>query len=444
MRAMRLVKDMQRVQNLIVLNKQNRYKIPLMNLNRKDQFKIILACLSGNVLEWFDFAVYGYLAPVLATEFFPSAHKLTGILLSYSVFAIGFLARPLGALIFGHIGDTRGRKTALLLSTVAMAIPTCLIGILPVYASVGLLAPLLLILCRICQGLSVGGEFTGSFIYLIEQASHKRRGFFSCWADVGCAIGMILGSATVALLNAVYTHDQLQHFGWRLPFLSGILLALVAFYMRSHLFESAEFLQIKKTRATPLRDAFKEYPAVIFYSTLLIAINSLAFYILVVFLPNQNVLLGKFSAEKIYLFNIIILFVVMLSTILAASACDYFDKVKIYIIGATGCLLLAYPVFYALNHFGLSGQLLLLGLFSIAVGCCYGPRPLLLVESAQTRIRYSTIAFSFNIGNALFGGTAPLLATFLVAKTGSIELPSILVIIAAALTLVAIIQLKRL
>ena len=165
-------------------------------MKRLDQFKLILACLSGNVLEWFDFAVYGYLAPIFAIEFFPYSHKLTAILLSYSV-AVGFLARPFGAIIFGHIGDAHGRKAALLLSTIAMAVPTCIIGILPVYTSIGLLAPLLLILCRICQGLSVGGEFTGSFIYLIEQASHKKRGFFSCWADMGCCIGMILGSAAV-------------------------------------------------------------------------------------------------------------------------------------------------------------------------------------------------------------------------------------------------------
>ena len=213
--------------------------------------------------------------------------------------------------------------------------------------------------------------------------------------------------------------------------------------MRSLYAQSAEFLKIPNRRKTPLRDSFKEYPKVIFYSILLIAINSLGFYILVVFIPNQNVLLGKFSADKVYLFNIIILLIAMLSTFIAAVACDYIDKIKIYITGAIGCLLLAYPTFYALNHFSFMGQLMMLGLLSIAVGFCYGPRPLFLVESTHTTVRYSAIAFSFNVSNALFGGTAPLLATYLVAKTGLIELPSILVIMASVLTLIAIIQLKK-
>ena len=205
---------------LLIDSAKKKSYIDLMSL-RWVNFKIIMSCLSGNVLEWFDFAVYGYLAPIIATQFFPSTHKLTSILLTYSVFAIGFFARPFGAAIFGHIGDTRGRKAALILSTLAMAIPTFLIGILPVYATVGILAPLLLILCRIFQGLSVGGEFTGSFVYLVEQASHGYRGFFSCWSDIGCNLGMILGSACIALLNGVLSEQHLSSYGWRLPFLGG-------------------------------------------------------------------------------------------------------------------------------------------------------------------------------------------------------------------------------
>src|SRR5262249_19519366 len=159
-----------------------------------NSFKIILAGFSGNILEWFDFAVYGYLTPIIATLFFPAHNKVTSVLLTYGVFAIGFLTRPVGSILWGHIGDTKGRKTALLLSCLCMAVPTFLIGILPTYQTIGILAPLLLIGCRILQGISIGGEFTGSFIYLIEQATHQRRGLFSSWADIGCNMGMILGS----------------------------------------------------------------------------------------------------------------------------------------------------------------------------------------------------------------------------------------------------------
>ncbi len=408
------------------------------------KIRIILSCLSGNILEWFDFAVYGYLAPIIASQFFPSSHKLTSILLTYSVFAIGFLVRPLGAIIFGHIGDTLGRKTALIVSSLVMAIPTFLIGILPVYTRVGLLAPLLLIICRIFQGLSVGGEFTGSFIYLIEQATPKRRGFFSCWSDMGCSLGMILGSAFVAILNFTLTAEQLANFGWRLPFLCGILLAGLAIFMRSQLSESVEFLQIKNRIKHPVKHLIRKYPQILILSILLVAINSLGFYILVVFIPNQTILMGKLPAEKVYWINILILSMVMCATFLAAWACDYFDKTKIYIIGTIGCILLGYPTFYALSHFTLTGQILMSLLMAIAIGFCYGPRPLFMVDTFPSSLRSSAIAIAFNVGNGIFGGMGPLIATYLVAKTEIIEIPSVLVISAALMTLFAILKLRRL
>ena len=405
-------------------------------------FKIIISCLSGNVLEWFDFAVYGYLAPIIATQFFPSTDKLTSILLTYSVFAIGFFVRPFGAAIFGHIGDTRGRKTALILSTLAMAVPTFLIGILPVYATIGIWAPLLLILCRVFQGLSVGGEFTGSFVYLVEQASHGYRGFFSCWSDIGCNLGMILGSTCVAFLNGALTEPHLSSYGWRLPFLGGIFLATLALFMRSQLPESTEFLKIKHPPKKPVKDLLLKHPRILIFSTLLIAINSLGFYVLVVFIPNQAVLLGRFHAEKIYLMNTIILAVVMVSTFISARACDYFDKTKIYKTGIISCAILSYPVFYALTHFNLIGQIIMLCLMAAGVGCCFGPRPLFMVGTFSPALRFSGIAIALNVGNAIFGGTSPLIATYLVAKTHSIEAASILIILAALISLVSIFRLR--
>jgi MFS transporter, MHS family, proline/betaine transporter len=411
-------------------------------MRTSEKFKIIGSCLSGNVLEWFDFAVYGYLAPIIASQFFPSKNKLASILLTYGIFAIGFIVRPLGAIFFGHLGDTRGRKTALILSSITMAIPTFAIGILPVYSQVGLLAPFLLMICRIFQGLSLGGEFTGSFIYLIEQAIPGRKGFFSCWADIGCSLGMILGSACAALLNSVLTPEQLANYGWRLPFLSGIFLATVAIWMRSKLFESVAFLQVKREKH-PLKHLLEHYPKTLIYTSLLVAINSLGFYMLVVFIPNQTVFMGILPANQDYWLNIIVLAVVMISTFLTAFFCDYYDKTKIYIMGIFGCILLAFPTFYALSHFSLAGQIIMMCLMAVAVGSCYGPRPLFMVEIFPPQFRNSGIAVAFNIANAGFGGTAPLLATYLVAKTNIIEIPAVLVILSALITLFSILNLKQ-
>lgn len=408
-----------------------------------EKSKIILSCLSGNVLEWFDFAVYGYLAPIIAQQFFPAGNELASILLTYSVFAIGFLVRPLGAIIFGHIGDTWGRKSALVISSLVMAIPTFLIGVLPNYESIGILAPILLITCRIFQGLSIGGEFTGSFVYLVEQATPGKKGFFSCWADIGCNLGMILGSLCVALLHSTLSAEQLASFGWRLPFLSGILLSIVAIFIRSHLEESFEFIKTEKVRSTPLKVLFANFPRALFLGVLLVSINALGYYLLVVFLPNQTVLLGKLPASQAYLINTVVLATIMIATFVSAAACDYMDKIKIYIFGGVGCMLLAYPTFYSLNHFNLATQMLLMCLLAIALAMCFGPRPSFMVEIFPPALRYSAIAIALNVANAILGGTAPLLATYLVDKTGAIEIPAILIIVAAGITLYSVLTLRK-
>ena len=414
-------------------------------MTRAEKFKLITACLSGSVLEWFDFAVYGYLAPILATLFFPSTHKLASILLTYSVFAIGFLLRPVGAMLYGHIGDRYGRRTALFLSCIGMTIPTVMMGLLPTYATIGIAAPLLVILCRMCQGLSVGGEFTGSMVYLVEKGTPGKKGFFSCWADVGSYLGMTLGSICVALLNYCLMPEAMSSYGWRLPFLSGILLAVVAVYIRLKLTESNELKITDKIQKPPLplKELLAKFPKQLFFSTVLCGINSLGFWLLVVYIPNQTVLLGKFPATQIYLINSIVLFVLAIATFSAASLCDYFDKSKIYLFGATACLLLGYPIFYALNHFSLSNQLIAMSLFAIALGCCMGARPLTMAEIFPTTIRFTAIAMALNLANAVLGGMAPLFATYLVAKTGLIEAPASLIMIGAIMTLLAIYNLQK-
>ena len=410
--------------------------------------KVILSCLAGNTLEWFDFAVYGYIAPLIATQFFPSKNYLASLLLMYSVFALGFLTRPLGGILFGYVGDVYGRKCALILSSFCMAIPTFCIGLLPTYDHIGVMAPVCLLICRICQGLSVGGEFTGSFLYLTEHAPIKRRGFFSCWADLGCNLGMILGSSTVAFLSTCLSKEDFATFGWRIPFLCGIILAFVGIYIRRHLRETSTFLNNKKQDKIPLKDLLKNHPKKLFFATLLLTINALGYYILVVFIPNQNIFLGKLTAAESYFMNNVVLATIIMATFMSATLGDFINRVKIYKAGCIGCMLLAYPLFHSMHSFGFgpfsfAGHMTLLILFALFLGCCFGPRPIILVTAFPVHVRFTAIALLFSLGNGIFGGTAPLIAIFMVQKNGIMEMPAVMILCASILTLIALHHLQK-
>jgi len=197
----------------------------------------ILAGIVGNVMEWYDFAVYGYFAAIIGRHFFPAENPVSSLLAAFGVFAAGFLMRPVGSIVFGHIGDRAGRKAALTLSVLAMAIPTLLIGLLPTFAQIGLAAPALLVLLRLVQGLSVGGEYGTSITFLVERASPERRGFFGGWSVVGATGGILLGSAVGAVVTTVLGAAETAAWGWRVPFLLGITVGLTGLYLRRTLIE---------------------------------------------------------------------------------------------------------------------------------------------------------------------------------------------------------------
>ncbi|MCP4198554.1 MAG: MFS transporter, partial [Proteobacteria bacterium] len=249
----------------------------------------LIAGFSGNILEWYDFTVYGFFATVIGSQFFPNEDKVVQLISSFGIFAAGYLMRPIGGIVFGHIGDRQGRKKALLISILLMAVPTTLIGFLPIYDSIGWYSALLLVVLRLLQGLSVGGEFTGSISFLVEKAPAGRRGFFGSWSTFGAFGGMLLGSGFAAILTAVLNHDQLHDFGWRIPFMFGAVIGVVGLYLRKGMGEDEHFKNVKqenKSNRIPLAEFWSDYKLKALRIVLISWSFGVSVYLIFIFLPS--------------------------------------------------------------------------------------------------------------------------------------------------------------
>src|SRR5262245_57149458 len=241
-------------------------------------WRLIAAGTAGNVMEWYDFAVYGYFAATIGRHFFPSSDATTSLIAAFGVFAAGFLMRPLGGVVFGHIGDHVGRTAALTISVLAMAIPTFLIGILPGHATLGATAAVLLVLLRMIQGLSVGGEYTTSIVFLVEGAGRNHRGFAGSWSGFGAVGGILLGSAVGAAVAQILPSDDVQSWGWRLPFLAGLFVGLAGLFVRRHIPEVSK-PKGHECKRSPVWEALQSHWRVILRIALLNVINGVGFYI---------------------------------------------------------------------------------------------------------------------------------------------------------------------
>lgn len=409
-------------------------------MKSSEKRRMIVSCLSGNVLEWFDFAVYGFVAHIIAEQFFPAGNRFLSIILTYSVFAVGFFARPLGSVIFGHIGDTMGRRKALVLSNFVMAIPTVFIGLLPTYESIGMLAPCLLLICRIFQGASIGGEFTGSFVYLVEQAPKNQKGSMGRWADIGCHVGMLSGGLTVALLSHQMHPDNFHSYGWRIPFICGVFLALLGVYMRRKLPESKEDIKPEKT---PVKTLLQKHKKRVVFASLMMTITSIGYNTVCVFLPNQTIFLGKFSAHQAFYLTAGVLLFLIVGNLISGKLADKYNTIKLYKFGAllAGCT--AFPMFYSLENFSLLPQFLFMGIFAFALGIVFGPRPPILVGMFPPAIRFTGVALTMSIANGFLGGSAPLVSTWISESFGTLW-PCTLVITACGITYFALHQIEKL
>lgn len=403
----------------------------------------IMAGFIGNVVEWYDFALYGYLAGVIAPVFFPPDAPVAGLIATYGIFAAGFLMRPLGAAVFGWFGDRYGRARTMQISVAMMALPTLLLGILPTYAQVGLLAPFALVLVRLLQGLSVGGEFSSSATYLVETAPEGKRGMVGSWANIGSMSGSLLGVGAAALVTNLFAPDTLTGWAWRLPFLGGAVLGIAAILVRRNLHNSERFEEHHAGRedTSPLLQAFTTNRHETLLALAFAAAYGTCFYIAFVYLPEWLSGQGLMDRGPALAVNTVATLVVIPLMPLAAIVGDRLLPRRTWI--ALAILLLAVGTWPLHEWMLASGGSLL----SVAVTHVFtfallavplGSGPALFVEMFPESDRLSGYSVAFNLGVGVFGGLTPMIATSLIVKTGAATAPAVYLAVAGLVAVAAL------
>lgn len=416
--------------------------------------RALIAGSIGNFIEWYEFAVYGFLATVIARNFFQLAGEapLTGLILTYASFAIAFFFRPLGAIIFGRIGDRIGRKPTLIVVLVMMTLATTAIGLVPAYASIGVAAPLILTGLRILQGLFAGGEYGGAVSLMTEFAPRGRRGLYGAWQSFTVALGLLAGAGIVALISAVLSPEELHAWGWRIPFFLAIPLGIVALWLRVKMEETPGFLRQQQQPQHPQHPQHPQASADLIHTLKAIVTGigrlmvwSAAGYTYLVIMPAylQSSLHTGFN--QALLIAVISNIGFALTILPAGILSDKWGRRNVMVLAAALLLILALPLLKILQ--AESSTLLIKGaVVFIAgglVGVLAGPGPAMLAEMFPTRVRYTGLGLAYSLSNAVFSGCAGLIITGLIKQTGNLDIPAYYVMATAVVSIVALMTLNK-
>jgi MHS family proline/betaine transporter-like MFS transporter len=405
--------------------------------------RAILSCAIGNFFELFDFTIYGYFAVAITRAFYPSG-SMYG---TYAAFGAAFLMRPVGAIVIGAYGDRMGRRAALVVTIGLMAGATGAVGLIPSYQSIGYLAPVLLVLCRLLQGFSTGGEWGGAAAFLVEYAPSGKRGLTGSWQQFSTQIGALAGSLSAALLAASLSEADFYAWGWRIPFLCGFLLGPIGYYLRRKVAETPAFERTIETRTierSPLRVAVREYGRRMIQAFGLSIIGCIANFVFVVYLVAYAITTMKLPPGAALSCAVASGSVVVVLTPLVGALTDRVGRRPLILACALLNLLFDYPLFLLAIRGGTFGSLLMALICNAVFQALYtGTIPSILAEMFPTRVRYTALSVSYGLAVVLFGGFAPLISTWLVDVTGSPFAPAFYVMTGGALSAVAILSMKE-
>ncbi|GGP98454.1 glycine betaine/L-proline transporter ProP [Streptomyces mutabilis] len=405
--------------------------------------RAVKAAALGNAMEWFDFGVYSYIAVTLGKVFFPSGNPTAQLLSAFGAFAAAFLVRPLGGMVFGPLGDRVGRQKVLALTMIMMAAGTFAIGLIPSYATIGVWAPVLLLVARLVQGFSTGGEYAGASTFIAEYAPDKRRGFLGSWLEFGTLAGYIGGAGLVTLMTALLSDGDLTSWGWRIPFLIAGPMGIIGLYLRMRLEETPAFAaEVEKSEAArvkvPLREMVTGQWKALLLCVGLVLVFNVTDYMLLSYMPSYLTSELKYDETHGLLVVLAVMALMMVVQPFAGALTDRVGRRPVIAAGCAGFLLLSVPALLLIRD----GSLWAVGLGMAALGlllvCFTASMPSALPALFPTRVRYGSLSIGFNVSVSLFGGTTPLVVTALIGATGDMMMPAYYMMAAAVVGGVAV------
>jgi MHS family proline/betaine transporter-like MFS transporter len=409
---------------------------------RTRQWNAVIAASIGNALEWFDFVVYGFFAITIARLFFPAADEGTSLLVALATFGVTYFMRPLGAIVLGNYADRHGRKAAFSLSIVLMTLGTGIIALTPTYAAIGLWAPILIVLARCIQGFSAGGEFGAATAFLAEQHP-ERRGFFASWQFASQGLTTVLATAFGAVLAGALSVEQMDSWGWRIPFLFGLLIGPVGYYLRSHVEETAEFRSTHVLSA-PLREAFLEGKKRLLISFGAVVLCTVATYT-ILFLPTYAVRQLGLPASGSFLATLLNGSLQMVLIPVVGAWSDRHGRLPLTFCAAIALLVGIYPLFAWLAAAPtLENLLIFQAIIGVLAAGYMGALPALMAELFPTSMRTTGLSVAYSCGVAVFGGFAPAINAWLIEATGNSLAPSFYLMAAALVSIAALAAARRL
>ncbi len=403
--------------------------------------RMIVAATIGNVLEWFDFVVYGFFAVTIAEVFFPAGTPTVSLLITFGAFGLAYFVRPLGAIVIGGFTDRAGRKAGLLLSIALMMIGTTLMAVTPGYATIGIAAPIIITLSRLLQGFSVGGEF-GSAVSFLAEHGGGRRGFAASWQFATGGMITVLASLFGVTLTTLLDHQQLVDWGWRIPYFFGMLVGPAGLYVRAKVVETPEFVEAELPPTIPISDLLRRYPLAVLLGLGVSIISNSSFYILA-YIPTYGQKTLHLSASTGFTATLV-------GGLILAIGCPFFghwsDKISRPLIMVIACwlfVLTSYPAFWLMAAWpSLAACIVAVGWLQLVKAGYSGVLPSLLSEQFPVEVRAIGVSFGFSTAVSIFGGLAPLVATWLIAQTGDPLSPSYYLIFTALLSLIALVAIQ--